>query len=121
MFKKLIVLGLLAGCAGAPPAPMWTLTELKGRPVSVPITLDFTSSGIKGTGPCNAYSATQTGSGTFPIGPVSATKASCPDIALEQEYFEALGLVATSDIGPSVLVLNDSGSLSLARFRKTGP
>jgi len=121
MLKKLMVLVLLAGCAGGPPAPMWTLTEMKGSPVSVPITLDFTSNGIRGKGPCNAYSANKTGADSFPIGPITSTKAACPDLALEQEYFQALSLARSSEASASVLVLNDAGSLSLLRFRKTGP
>lgn len=119
MFRKLVVLILLVGCADADTGALWTLQEINGRAVDVPITIDVADGSISGKGPCNAYSARQPlPLPWFEVGPIVATKAACEHLGLEQDYFATLSLVRLAEFGNTVLVLSDAGNTTLLRYSK---
>lgn len=91
---------------------IWTLVELDDQRVGSQTTLTFPGSGkIAGQGPCNAYSADMHAPYPwFETGTVVRSRMSCPDLAFEDRYLEALAGMTQSEVGGPALVLrNDEG------------
>jgi heat shock protein HslJ len=116
---------LTAACAGAPPPPAspsaglsgtgWSLATLAGEPVSAPVSLRFDGDRVEGRGPCNRFrGGYQEGPGAaLRIGPVAASRAACPDLALEDRFFGALTDAARADLAPGVLTLSGADGAPL--------
>ena len=86
------------------------------------ITATFGEDGtMTGFGGCNSYNATYTlgGQGDITIGPVAATKKACPEEVMqaEQEYFAALGAVATYSIDGTSLNFRDAQGATQVNYR----
>lgn len=75
---------------------------------------------LSGSGGCNTYSGTFTTSGVdqITIGALAATEMACPEPAMEieQQYFAALGNVATYQIDGTTLTLRDADGATQAMF-----
>lgn len=85
------------------------------------VTAEFGSDGtLSGSGGCNSYSGTFTTSGTdqIAIGTLAATEMACPEPAMEieQQYFAALGNVATYQLEGTTLTLRDADGATQATF-----
>lgn len=74
---------------------VWTLTEIGGAAYARPATLNFPEPGrIAGQAPCNSYSATMTAPYPwFDAEQIVTTRMSCPDMAAERVFLEALSSV----------------------------
>ncbi|MGR3291722.1 MAG: META domain-containing protein, partial [Paracoccaceae bacterium] len=74
---------------------------------------------IAGKGPCNSYSASQ--NAPYPwleLGLIAATRAACPDLAAEREFFQALGGMTQIEVLGDLLILrNDAGDEMIFRAR----
>lgn len=101
----------------------WRLTEVDATPVSVNAELHFDgASGFAGgQGPCNSYGGEYSHSDgqRFRMDNIFATRASCPDIDLEQAYIEALKKAGAYEITKnfSDLALLDRNGNTIARFK----
>lgn len=75
---------------------------------------------ISGTGGCNTYSGpfTTSGADQVTIGALTSTEMACPEPAMEieQQYFAALGNVATYQIEGTTLTLRDADGATQAAF-----
>lgn len=109
------VLTLLAACAGdeslrayGGEGVIWALESLDGTAFSAPATLGLPEPGrAVGQGPCNRWFAAQTAVYPwFALGPIGATRMACPDLAAEQQYFDALSAMTLSEIVGDTLVLS---------------
>lgn len=85
------------------------------------VTATFGADGaLSGSGGCNTYNAsyTITGSDQITIGEVASTMMACPEPAMqiEQEYFSALGNVATYQIDGNTLTLRDADGAAQVVF-----
>lgn len=91
---------------------IWKLVELDGQRVGSPTTLTFPSRGrVAGEGPCNGYSADMLAPYPwFETASIVRTSKTCPDLAFEDRYIEALTGMTQSEVSGSTLVLrNDAG------------
>ena len=103
----MLVLLLLAGCASPPSSDgSWELvsaTDAAGSFDLPPITLTVDGESFTGGAPCNSYS------GTFFSG-FTTTERGCADLALEQRYYAALGLVDDASVVEGMLALTRGDS-----------
>ena len=91
---------------------VWLLQSLNEADFKARATLVFPEEGaIKGSAPCNDYSASQTVPYPwFKAEEVLSTKRACPELELEQAFFDALSTMTLSEVGPDLLILsNDEG------------
>lgn len=118
------VAALLAGCCACRTyqkrtrrplvATEWQLIRLGGksiRPEAGSFTVVFAADGtLSGSGACNRLTAhfEATDSRALKIGPVAATRMTCPDLALEREFVAALESATHYDMdGPMLMLLCD--------------
>ena len=99
---------------------VYALQSLDGAPFPAPATIRFPEPGrVAGRGPCNSYGAAQ--SVPYPwieIGPIAATRTSCPRIAAESRYFAALQEMEFAEVqGPVLLLSNGAGRQMTFRAR----
>lgn len=85
------------------------------------VTATFGDDGtLSGSGGCNTYSGTYTTSGTdqITIGAIAATEMACegPAMEIEQQYFAALGNVATYQLEGNTLTLRDATGATQVSF-----
>lgn len=122
--------GGLAETAAEPQGPLsladlagsaWRLREIRsaGRngPPAVPVTLELSASRMQGHAGCNRFFAevTDEGRGGLSLGPVGATRMSCPEAVMEQEQ-AFLGLVAQTEwfgFGTGDLILGTAEGVML--------
>ena len=113
---------LLLACSGdqgvsafVDPASTWRLTEMNGTTFAARASIAFPAPGrVTGQGPCNAYGAQQTA--PYPwieIGNITATKAACPDLAAEQDFFAALAGVSIAEVSGDTLILSADDGLEM--------
>ncbi|MCR8824940.1 META domain-containing protein [Pseudosulfitobacter koreensis] len=96
----------------------WVLTEIDGQPFSATATLNFPETGkIAGQGPCNGYATTMSVPYPwFETGPLRATRRTCPEIADESRYFNALASMTLIEVLGDVMILkNEKGRELLFR------
>ncbi len=105
----------------------WILIELNGEPVSktetiesIPtIQFDESENRFNGRGGCNQYNGEfeyDSETGEVVLSRIAATKMACPDMELENLYFEMLGNVNRMEQSSQVLnFFNDSGE-TIAKF-----
>jgi heat shock protein HslJ len=86
------------------------LVEINGTPFTATATLSFPKQGqISGKAPCNT-------SPWFEIGPIAATRATCPEITQETEFFAALARMTLIETLADVVILrNDENEEMLFR------
>ncbi len=120
----------LAACTGdrtvsafAEQGASFRLTELDGRPFAAPATISFPAPGlVRGRGPCNSYSAAQKAPYPwFELGPLRATRRSCPDIAEERRFFEALAAMRLAETSGAFLILEDESAARRMFFVSVAP
>lgn len=94
---------------------VWVLTELDGRPFPGRATLTFPDIGqVAGDAPCNRYSASMTVPYPwFETGPIAVTRRTCPDLAAETAFLEALSATTLSEVAGDTLILSNTDGLSL--------
>lgn len=144
MFRFLVPAALaLAACAPqspgggagpvspANPVPValdgsYRLIELNGRPIGGNITLGLTPDGqLNGQAPCNRYFGPYSAGSDFSFSAqqIGATRAACPELQLEGEYFEALR--RTTQFRPGregdTLGLLDGNGRTVASYVRSGP
>lgn len=87
----------------------WELIEIDGEAFPARATLTFEEEGvIAGLGPCNQYRAAQPAKAPkFDPGPITVTRAACPDGSLEVQYLFNLSRMSRSQITGNTLVLSD--------------
>ena len=107
----------ISGYAGS---GAYQLTEMLGQPVNIQVTIAFPEEGkIVGQAPCNRYFTSQDAPlPWFNVGPIGATKMACPDLDLEQQYFETLMQVSLAEIQGDQLLLSDETQVLLSFIRK---
>ena len=91
---------------------VWTLVELDGNPFTAHATISFPSKGkVTGQAPCNSYSGIQSVPlPWFKVDQITATEMACPDLDVEQEFFEALSAMSLGEtLGGTMILSNESG------------
>lgn len=116
-----LLLLLLAACAGDETVSayggadrVWHLSELAGARYEADASMTFPERGrIAGQAPCNAYSAPMTAPYPwFETGPITATRATCPDLAAEQAFLSALEAATEAEVlGDTLLLRGPDGDL----------
>lgn len=86
----------------------WVLVELDGKPFNAHATIAFPSKGkATGQAPCNTYGSSQTVPlPWFKLGPIMSTKMACPDLVVEQSFFEALGAMTLAEVLGDTMILS---------------
>lgn len=101
---------------------LWQVETLAGAAFPAHATLSFPARNIvSGDGPCNQYNSTN--STPYPwiaLGPIAATRRSCPDLAVEQAYFQALSKATIVLIEGDRLTLSDETG-ELLQFKAIAP
>lgn len=91
---------------------VWHVQSIDGKPYSAEATLTFPSRNrIEGAAPCNRYFSTNTTA--YPwieIGPIAATRRACPDLAAEQQFFDALQRANIVVIDGDLMTFSDETS-----------
>lgn len=81
------------------------------------VTLQFTSTGVTGQGPCNTFGGPFVQDGaSIAIGPLESTRMACPDLELENELLSDLQLARSYAIEAGDLVLLDEQGAAIRRF-----
>lgn len=104
----------LAACADetisgyADPDATYRLAEIGGTAFPASATIAFPAEGeVRGTAPCNAWSATQSAPYPwFTLGPIAATRRACPDLAAEMLFFDTLARMTLAEVQGQVLILS---------------
>ena len=84
---------------------------MNGNPIAAEITLTFPEQGrIAGRAPCNNYFASQTAPlPWFEVTAIASTKRACPELELEEVYFQALeSMTLIERTGTNLLLSNDA-------------
>ena len=104
---------------------MWRLSQLDGRPVTAPATLNFEAGGrYGGRAACNTYGGDVIAFTNFKINfkPPFSTRRACPQLSEEQAYFAILA--AATDFRPGregdTLALLDASGAQRATFLRDG-
>lgn len=87
----------------------FTLQSIDGVTFAARATIDVSEAGkITGHGPCNRYSANQTAPYPwFSTGPIGSTRMTCPDLAAEAQFFDALSTMTLVEVLGGTLILTD--------------
>ncbi|MCI2395839.1 META domain-containing protein [Aliiroseovarius sediminis] len=91
---------------------VWKLLELDRKPFDADATIAFPKPGkIVGQAPCNSYSSEQKAPYPwFEIGPITATRMTCPAQAEETRYFNALTKMRQIEVqGDMMIMSNEAG------------
>lgn len=69
---------------------------------------------IRGTGPCNGFSAEQTAPYPwFRLGPIRSTRKACAEMAAENDLLDALAKMTLSEVSGDVLILSNEAGRSI--------
>ncbi len=106
----------------------WTLTELRGKPVDAAshrpfLLLDADKALASGNASCNSFSgayAIKTGNRIRFDENLAVTMMACPDMAIEQQFLEALRIADNYTVAGGILSLNRARMAPLARFEEAG-
>lgn len=122
MIRRLFFVAFLNVCASCGPdetisgyadrAANYRLLSINGAPFAPSATISFPDEGrVTGAGPCNQFQAEQSVPYPwFALGPIAATRRACPDLAAEQQFFDALAKMTLVEVsGPVLLLTNDAG------------
>lgn len=87
----------------------FTLQSIDGVTFAARATIDVSEAGkITGHGPCNRYFANQTAPYPwFSTGPIGSTRMTCPDLAAEAQFFDALSTMTLVEVLGGTLILTD--------------
>ncbi|GFE66410.1 hypothetical protein KIN_34840 [Litoreibacter roseus] len=92
---------------------IWAVTEIDEQAFAASATISFPEPGkIRGQGPCNQYSATQTVPYPwFKAEAIVSTRRSCENLAAENTYLRALAAMTLSEVsGDSMILSNEDGA-----------
>lgn len=101
----------------------WDLIEIMGKPVAggkrVPsFTLSANGNRITGFAGCNTFQGTYTlGQHGLSFPPLAATKMACPELELEQQFFDALRATLDYGLSGDTLTLLNNRKEAVAVFR----
>lgn len=118
LLHSAVMLAALTGAANADGTPpdagldgtVWALLRLDGVAIVGPTTLQIDGDRLSGQGPCNRYFGDVTlAPPVFRAAEIGATRMACPDLALESQYFTALGAVDQLALTADGLVLTGAG------------
>lgn len=105
----------------------WTLTELRGKPVDAShrpfLLLDADKALASGNASCNSFSgayAIKSGNRIRFDENMAVTMMACPDMAIEQQFLEALRIADNYTVADGRLSLNRARMAPLARFEEAG-
>lgn len=110
----LLLFGLPASCQDetltgyADPNAVFVLQEMDGTPFKERATIQFDTTGqVRGTGPCNRYSATlSVPYPWFELGPIAASRRACPALSIEAAFFRNLTAMRLAEVQGRVLILS---------------
>ncbi|MGB5556972.1 MAG: META domain-containing protein [Paracoccaceae bacterium] len=104
------------------PSANYALAELDGLRFAARATISFPQEGqVKGSGPCNGYSAEQTVPYPwFQLSAVRATRRACPDLPREAEFFAALNEMTLIEASGDTLILRNEAGREMV-FRAVQP
>jgi heat shock protein HslJ len=97
---------------------LWTVAQLNDQAFTAQATLSFPKTGqMVGDAPCNSYATTMSVPYPwFTVGPITATKRACPDLAAETAFFNALKAAEFTEVhGNTMLISNENGVLLLLK------
>lgn len=110
---------MLGGCVGNETVAaygagdrVWQVEEINGVSFASTATLQFAEQGqIRGTGPCNSYTARMVAPYPwFDVAQITQTRKTCPDLADETRFLEALRDMTLSEVLADTMILsNDAG------------
>lgn len=87
----------------------YVLQTLNDVPFAAYATISFSPGHVAGTGPCNAFSTTQTAPYPwFDIGPILTTRMACPDLEAETVFFATLDRVTQSEVLEGTIILSNT-------------
>lgn len=119
IFCSLLALLGLASCQGdetlagyVAPDAVYQLVRLNEAPFAARATIRFLPGGeVTGQAPCNSFGAVQTAPYPwFELGPIRATRATCPSQKHETEFLTILGRMELAEVsGDLVLLSNEAG------------
>ena len=128
--SPLALLGLAACVMSAPetevpegnwllPGTTWKLVELGGAPYPASATATLTEDGrIVGQAPCNTYNAKYVGHWPdLSFEAVATTRATCPDLEVEQLFFATIDKVNHAELLSDSLLLTGPDGASLRFVR----
>lgn len=113
----LIAAAALAGCWGDETvtgyldgADIFALQSINGTAFAASATIDLSETGrVSGKAPCNSYFAEQSAPYPwFDIGPIAATKAACPDLPAEGQFFDTLSRMTVAEVSGDTLILSNT-------------
>jgi len=90
----------------------WQLVEIDGTPFAAQTTVTLQPNGsFAGQAPCNAFSGKViVPYPWFSVGTLAVTRRSCPALADEQRFFEALQQMTLAEVaGPTLILTNEAG------------
>lgn len=90
------------------PKGVWVLQTMNGDTIDPRITISFPEEGrVSGSAPCNSYSGVQSAPlPWFKVAGIASTRRACPELALEQRYFEALTTASIAEVLGDTLLLS---------------
>lgn len=112
----LILGGLVAACAGdetltgyVPHDTTWSVQEIAGQPFAGAASLSFPEAGkIAGKAPCNQFAGRiTTPYPWFEVRDMAVTRMACPDLPLEDFFFETLAQMTLAEVSGNILILSD--------------
>lgn len=119
IFCSLLALLGLSACQGEEtsagyivPDATYVLARMNELPFDARANIRFLPGGeVTGQAPCNSFGAAQTAPyPLFELGPIRATRAACPDLALESDFLGALARMQLAEVSGDVLMLsNEAG------------
>ncbi|WP_166418215.1 META domain-containing protein [Cochlodiniinecator piscidefendens] len=122
--KSLILLGVLmvAACRAdetvsgyIDTTATWSLSSLDGEAYLNSATIAFPTEGhVVGRAPCNSFTAEQ--SAPYPwisIESIASTRALCPEIEAESEFFELLQSMSIVEVSGRILILTNEAGVQM--------
>ena len=87
---------------------LWVLETLDGATFDARAELQFPEKGkITGRAPCNNFFGEQTAPYPwFEAGPIGATRMTCPDMAAETAFLQALAAMTLAEVAADTLILS---------------
>ncbi len=87
----------------------YRLAELDGAAFDAPASISFPRAGVvRGTGPCNSYSAQQKAPYPwFELGPIRASRSTCAQSPAETQFFKALAAMTQAEVSGDLLILRN--------------
>ncbi len=117
MFKFLLLIPLILTACAADQTnsgqidanATYRLIELDGVAFGATATISFPEAGVvRGTGPCNSYSAQQKAPYPwFELGSIRASRSTCAQSSAETQFFKALAAMTQAEASGDLLILRN--------------